>query len=116
MARNKITDEKLVMQYFREKRADFPKGKLTKSESPDFTLKISSKRSNRIFNFVDTVVFAVGHAGLSADHGRRSLGKQQHGQLGLPDYQLCILGWYRTCWYINLCCTFTLPSKMENGN
>ena len=37
--------EWLVLQYFREKYADFPKGRLLKSESPDFILKQGRKRS-----------------------------------------------------------------------
>ena len=36
MERVKKDKEKLVLQYFREKYADFPKGRLMKSESPDF--------------------------------------------------------------------------------
>ena len=36
--------EWLVMQYFREKYAGFPKGKLSKSESPDFIIKHGRKK------------------------------------------------------------------------
>ncbi len=39
------SEEWLVMRYFREKYADFPKGKLTKSESPDFILRVNRKKS-----------------------------------------------------------------------
>jgi hypothetical protein len=42
---NKKEEEKLIMQYFRESLTDFPKGKLTQSESPDFILKTSPKKS-----------------------------------------------------------------------
>lgn len=38
--------ELLLMHYFRERHPDFPKGKLTASESPDFILKLKTR--NRI--------------------------------------------------------------------
>lgn len=38
-----IEEEKLVMELFRQEYDDFPKGKLVKSESPDFILKASPK-------------------------------------------------------------------------
>ncbi|NOX85754.1 MAG: hypothetical protein GXO86_07295 [Chlorobi bacterium] len=39
MIENKKQEETLAMRYFREKYPAFPKGKLIKSESPDFILK-----------------------------------------------------------------------------
>ena len=36
--------EWLVLQYFREKYAGFPKGRLLKSESPDFIVRQGRKR------------------------------------------------------------------------
>lgn len=39
--REKAQEEWLIMRSFRDAYPDFPKGKLTKSESPDFTLKLS---------------------------------------------------------------------------
>lgn len=41
----KSQEEWLVMRSFRESFTDFPKGKLTKSESPDFVLKINTHKS-----------------------------------------------------------------------
>jgi len=41
----KSQEEWLVMRSFRESYSDFPKGKLLKSESPDFVLKINTDRS-----------------------------------------------------------------------
>lgn len=43
--RTKAQEEWLVMRTFRDNYPDFPKGKLTKSESPDFTLKLSITNS-----------------------------------------------------------------------
>jgi hypothetical protein len=45
MNSDKKDKEWVVIQYFREKYADFPKGKLVKSESPDFILKQGRKKS-----------------------------------------------------------------------
>jgi len=42
---NQKEEEKLVMEYFRKSYPDFPKGKLVASESPDFVLRISPKKS-----------------------------------------------------------------------
>lgn len=42
---DKFEEEKLIMHYFRDFYTNFPKGKLVKSESPDFILKISTKKS-----------------------------------------------------------------------
>lgn len=42
---NQKDEEKLVMEFFRKNYPDFPKGKLKASESPDFILKISPKKS-----------------------------------------------------------------------
>lgn len=44
MSIDKNAEEWIVMRYFREKYADFPKGKLVKSESPDFILKVNRKK------------------------------------------------------------------------
>jgi hypothetical protein len=38
-------EEKLVLQYFRKSFPGFPKGRLIPSESPDFILRISPKKS-----------------------------------------------------------------------
>jgi hypothetical protein len=38
-------EEVFILYYFRKHFDDFPKGKVTKSESPDFILKVSSKKS-----------------------------------------------------------------------
>ena len=43
--RIKAQEEWLVMRSFRDNYPDFPKGKLIKSESPDFTLKLSLTKS-----------------------------------------------------------------------
>ncbi len=43
--RIKTQEEWLVMRSFRDNYPDFPKGKLIKSESPDFTLKLSLTKS-----------------------------------------------------------------------
>lgn len=43
--RQKALIEWLIMRSFRESYPDFPKGKLVKSESPDFTLKLSVSKS-----------------------------------------------------------------------
>jgi len=40
----KLEQEWIIMRYFKEKYQKFPKGKLVKSESPDFQLWISTKR------------------------------------------------------------------------
>jgi len=42
---NQKEEEKIIIQHFRKKWADFPKGRLIPSESPDFILKISPKKS-----------------------------------------------------------------------
>ncbi len=42
---NKNIEEKLIIEYFINEYIHFPKGKLVKSESPDFILKQSPKRS-----------------------------------------------------------------------
>lgn len=42
---NQKEEEKLVMQYFRDFYPEFPKGKLSQSESPDFILKLGPKKS-----------------------------------------------------------------------
>ena len=42
---NQKEEEKLVMQYFRKNYDDFPKGKIIKSESPDFIIRESRKRT-----------------------------------------------------------------------
>ncbi len=39
------SEERLIMEYFRESFSDFPKGKLIQSESPDFILKPGPKKS-----------------------------------------------------------------------
>jgi len=44
MAVNKKAEEWTVIRYFREQYASFPKGKLVKSESPDFILKLNRKK------------------------------------------------------------------------
>ncbi|MCB2208434.1 MAG: hypothetical protein KQH67_09050 [Bacteroidetes bacterium] len=42
-ALEKEIEEFIVMNYFREKYPHFPKGKLVRSESPDFILKLNRK-------------------------------------------------------------------------
>lgn len=42
---NQKDEEKLIIRHFREHCPDFPKGRLIPSESPDFILKISPRRS-----------------------------------------------------------------------
>ena len=42
---NKQEEEVFILNYFRESSMDFPKGRLIKSESPDFILKVSPKKS-----------------------------------------------------------------------
>jgi hypothetical protein len=42
---NHHDEEILILELFRKNYADFPQGKLVKSESPDFILKINPKRS-----------------------------------------------------------------------
>lgn len=44
MSIEKKSEEWLVMLYFRERYADFPKGKLVQSESPDFIIKLNRKK------------------------------------------------------------------------
>ena len=44
MAVDKVAEEWTVIRYFREQYASFPKGKLVKSESPDFILKLNRKK------------------------------------------------------------------------
>lgn len=39
------SEERLIMDYFRESFSDFPKGKLIQSESPDYILKPGPKKS-----------------------------------------------------------------------
>ena len=41
---DKTTEEWLVMRYFRERYVQFPKGKLIKTESPDFILRVNRKK------------------------------------------------------------------------
>lgn len=41
----KIYKEKLVLELFRKNYKEFPKGRLQKTESPDFILKVSAKKS-----------------------------------------------------------------------
>jgi len=48
MAGDKLAEELVIVHYFREKYEAFPKGKLIKSESPDFILKQSPKRQTGI--------------------------------------------------------------------
>jgi hypothetical protein len=42
---NQKDEEKLIIHYFRKHYPDFPKGRLIPSESPDFILKVSPRRS-----------------------------------------------------------------------
>jgi len=42
---NQQEEEILILEYFRKHYSDFPKGKLIKSESPDFVLKETPKKS-----------------------------------------------------------------------
>jgi len=42
---NQQEEEVFILNYFRESFMDFPKGRLIKSESPDFILKVSPKKS-----------------------------------------------------------------------
>jgi len=42
---NQQDEEILILEYFRKHYSDFPKGKLIKSESPDFVLKETPKKS-----------------------------------------------------------------------
>jgi hypothetical protein len=42
---NHHDEEILILELFRKCYSDFPKGKLVKSESPDFILKINSRKS-----------------------------------------------------------------------
>lgn len=42
---NQQEEEILILNYFHDQYTDFPKGKLVKSESPDFILKINPKKS-----------------------------------------------------------------------
>jgi hypothetical protein len=42
---NQRDEEILILELFRNNYAEFPKGKLVKSESPDFILKINPKKS-----------------------------------------------------------------------
>ncbi len=44
MHERKKSEEWIVMRYFREKYELFPKGKLVKSESPDFILKVNRRK------------------------------------------------------------------------
>ena len=41
---DKTMEEWVVMRYFREKYVQFPKGKLIKTESPDFILRVNRKK------------------------------------------------------------------------
>ena len=45
MPKDKKQDETLIIHYFRERYPAFPKGKLIKSESPDFILKTGRHRT-----------------------------------------------------------------------
>ena len=40
-----MMEEMLIMEYFRNEYEEFPKGKLQKSESPDFILRVSTKNA-----------------------------------------------------------------------
>lgn len=40
-----MMEEMLIMEYFRNEYKEFPKGKLMKSESPDFVLRVSPKNA-----------------------------------------------------------------------
>jgi len=42
---SQITEEMLIMEYFKNEYKEFPKGKLQKSESPDFILRVSPKNA-----------------------------------------------------------------------
>jgi len=42
---NQKEEERLIIEYFRKHYPAFPKGRLSKSESPDFILKLSPKKS-----------------------------------------------------------------------
>ena len=42
---NQQEEEVFILYYFRKYFDDFPKGKIVKSESPDFILKVSPKKS-----------------------------------------------------------------------
>jgi len=44
MTVDKVAEEWTVIRYFREQYASFPKGKLNKSESPDFILQLNRKK------------------------------------------------------------------------
>ena len=35
-------------------------------------------------------------------------GLKQDRRMGLGYYQFCLVGWDRSCWYSNLCCTFVI--------
>ncbi len=42
---NKFQKEKEVLEEFRKRYKDFPKGKVNKTESPDFIIRVSKKKS-----------------------------------------------------------------------
>jgi hypothetical protein len=42
---SQMMEEMLIMEYFRNEYKEFPKGKLQKSESPDFILRVSTKNA-----------------------------------------------------------------------
>ncbi|MEZ5197947.1 MAG: hypothetical protein R2764_16645 [Bacteroidales bacterium] len=75
---NQKEEEKLVMQYFRESRDDFPQGKLVVSESPDFMLRINRKKAFGIEltrlpespNFVDALFEIMGKKEQKINHYR----------------------------------------------
>ncbi|OQX78947.1 MAG: hypothetical protein B6D61_04430 [Bacteroidetes bacterium 4484_249] len=48
LSSKKDTEEKLIIDYFREIYTGFPKGRLIKSESPDFILKQGRKKTTGI--------------------------------------------------------------------
>ena len=45
ITQKKHIEEKLILDYFKQAHIDFPKGRLVKSESPDFVLKVGIKKT-----------------------------------------------------------------------
>lgn len=86
---DKFDEEKLVIEYFRKCYPEFPKGKLIKSESPDFILKVNPKSS---FGIELTRLDQT--KGLFLDQIRQALNKKQQ------KIYLYQKGWFQQLWLI----------------
>lgn len=106
---NQKEEEKLVMQYFREFYAEFPKGKLSQSESPDFVLKPAPKKS-------------IGIELTRLDENADSLKERIEASLLIKDHKISLYQQkvFNELWliihtdFIEISKSFNVKNKLEN--